>query len=104
MYIHVDGDGTPIIVDADGKFVDSPPLIQRVIQEDGSEVWVARYPETDEGFILEVYSAPIDTDAVFLYKGQDGSKTVVDADGKSVDSPPIIQRVIQNEDESWTAR
>jgi hypothetical protein len=94
MYVHAAQDGTKTVVDANGKPIDSPPLYTMIVNEKGEEIFMAHYPtgagQTEIKGILTTYSAPIT--GMYVHAGQDGI-TVVDANGKQVDSPPTIVKV-----------
>jgi hypothetical protein len=99
MYVHVDSSGVATVVGADGKAIDSPPHLTKIVDSKGQETFMAKYPGTgEEGqAILSSYSAPLE--GIFAHYGQDGTVTVVDADGKQVDSPPMITKQIGSKGE-----
>ncbi len=88
MYVHAGQDGITV-VDANGKQVDSPPMIVKVASDKGGVDYLASYPDGEHA-VLTAYSAPIT--GLYVHAGQDGI-TVVDANGKQVDSPPTIVKV-----------
>jgi len=88
MYIHAGQDGINV-VDANGRQVDSPPMIVKVANDKGGVDYLASYPDGEHA-VLTAYSAPIT--GMYVHAGQDGI-TVVDANGKQVDSPPTIVKV-----------
>lgn len=83
MYVHVDGSGKSTVVDANGDPVDSPPKVF----SDGQGNYGAQYPG-DKPVSLKTYKTPIKD--MYLHTDSSGKMTVVDANGKPVDSPPII--------------
>jgi hypothetical protein len=94
MYVHIDSSGVATVVGADGKTIDSPPHLTTIVDSKGQETWVAKYPgaEQESQVVLSSYSAPLE--GLFAHYGQDGTVTVVDADGKPVDSPPSTTKVM----------
>ncbi|MEJ2487483.1 MAG: hypothetical protein P8Y68_17305, partial [Anaerolineales bacterium] len=93
-FIGFDSSGKPMVVDASGKPIDSPPLITTVMGVGGTPVYKASYPghETQTQTVLSTYSAPLDD--CYIHVGQDGKTTVVDADGKPLDSQPTTHKIL----------
>lgn len=98
MKAHYGSDGTINVVDLEGNVLKSPPIITKVVDGSGVEHAYAQYPgmESTQKVELEAYNAPIDTDRVFAYKGQDGKIQIVDADGKPLAIPPVVTGYIAN--------
>ena len=98
MYVHHGQDGSITIVGADGKPLDSPPVYQKIVDGNGQEQIIAHYPgmESDAKFSIKSYEKPLDPSAVFVHVGSDGKPVVVDSEGKSVDSPPIVQIMVDS--------
>jgi hypothetical protein len=96
MYVYRDSSGTPIVVGADGKAIDSPPKLNIAVDSTGKEIIMASYPGAgEEGkTFLSSYSAPLE--GLYAHYGQDGTMTIVDADGKQVDSPPSVTKIINS--------
>jgi hypothetical protein len=95
MYANTNQDGSISIVGPDGETIESPPLITKVIGPDGKEHYLASYPQEGNGsqnFEISAYSAPLT--GMYVHTTQDGSTTVVDANGKPLDSPPIINKAV----------
>jgi hypothetical protein len=95
MYANTNQDGSLSIVGPDGKTLDSPPLITKVVSPDGKEHYLASYPQEGNGstnFEIYAYSAPLT--GMYVHTAQDGSTTVVDANGKPLDSPPTINKLM----------
>jgi hypothetical protein len=91
LYVHTAQDGTTTVVDANGKPLDSPPTINKLMDPKGNEIYSASYPGSQA--ILTSYSTPLT--GMYVHINQDGSASVVDANGKPLDSPPLIQ-IISN--------
>ena len=97
VYLYVGSDGVPVVVDANGKQLDSPPKI--MYGSDGNPY--AYYPGADQSESVELQTyKPVLTD-VYLYVGSDGVPVVVDANGKQLDSPPKIDHNYQGGDISY---
>jgi hypothetical protein len=92
MYVHVSQDGITV-VDASGEPVDSPPLIRTIVDDGGDVIYDAYYP-SGERADLTTYSAPIT--GMYVHVSQDGTKTIVDATGEPVDSPPMIRTIVDD--------
>jgi hypothetical protein len=95
MYANTNQDGSLSIVTPDGKTLDSPPLITKVVGPDGKEHYLASYPQEGNGsanFEIYAYSAPLTS--MYVHTALDGSTTVVDTNGKPLDSPPTINKLI----------
>ncbi|MFN2273663.1 MAG: hypothetical protein ACK2TX_02325, partial [Anaerolineales bacterium] len=90
MYIYRAPDGSVMIVDANGKPIDSPPIIQSAPDGDMNKPFYGWYPGSDpsEGFEIPLYEPPLED--MYAYVGKDGTVTIVDKDGKPVDSPPQV--------------
>ena len=109
MYIHEGSDGKLTVVDKNGKPVDSPPMIvEHNLGEGGPAVKYLAYPGTKLPFDekgsptgeklnpLKYYSASIDD--MYIHEGADGKVTVVDKNGKPVESPPMVMEYDPNND------
>ena len=97
-YLHEDENGNITVVDENGKPVDSPPNIiyfngkyyavypgdDFPVKEDGSV--------TDSGKLaeFEIESYKSSAKGLYLHEDKDGNVTVVDENGKPVDSPPNV--------------
>jgi hypothetical protein len=111
MYIHEGTDGKLTVVDKNGKPIDSPPMIVES-EVSGSEhpVKYLVYPNTKAPFdetgkptgeklnVAQEYNAEIKD--MYIHEGTDGKLTVVDKNGKPVDSPPKIVEYYSNEGET----
>jgi hypothetical protein len=111
LYIHEDQDGKLTVVDKNGKPIDSPPMIVES-EVSGSEhpVKYLVYPNTKAPFdetgkptgeklnVAQEYNAEIKD--MYIHEGTDGKLTVVDKNGKPVDSPPKIVEYYSNEGET----
>jgi hypothetical protein len=98
LYAYVGEDGKITVVDANGKPVDSPP--QLTADEASGHVtydplgYHGFYPGNvyDSGklitFSIPLYHPPLEN--LYLYEDSSGTLKVVDANGKSVDSPPSV--------------
>jgi hypothetical protein len=108
IYAHKDQSGKIVIVDKNGKPIDSPPWVYEDGDSGKIKVW---YPGMDksQAFSIEMY-IPDDEGVyvpgehtgeegtrsayeweppeIYAYKDQDGKITFVDKNGKPVDSPP----------------
>ena len=95
MYVNTNPDGSTTVVGADGKAINSPPMITQSIDAGGQVHYYATYPNdsgADLKFEIPSYSAPLT--GMYVSKGADGTLQVVDANGKPVDAPPTIHTVI----------
>jgi hypothetical protein len=103
MYVYIGADGKSIVVDADGKPLDCPPMI-KVIMDGGKEVYIAYFTFTapSESFELQAYNPPIEN--MYVYTRPDGTRVVVDANGKPLDCPPMINVIIDTGGEVYGAR
>jgi hypothetical protein len=90
------------VVDADGKTVENPPTIYTLnnLPEYIGKYFIA-YPGMDppvnhDGSLIDpsalielpLYIGP--TEGLYLYQDDKGNMKVVDADGKTVENPPVI--------------
>ncbi|MBC8508091.1 MAG: hypothetical protein ISR58_05295 [Anaerolineales bacterium] len=106
MKIYYDKDGNPTVVDENGKPVDSPPgVIQDPISgkyffiTEADPAKMSAFTKSgnfDEalyhGWIKEAPNYKPSTKGLHIYPDNDGNPTVVDENGKPVDSPPgVIQ-------------
>ncbi|MBS1249763.1 MAG: hypothetical protein MAG431_01347 [Chloroflexi bacterium] len=86
VYVNADGE----VVDADGKPVDSPPVVS---SPDGKS-YVASYPgmydKDGDPVSFEVPAYKRSLKDLYLHDDGSGKLTVVDANGNPVDSPPIV--------------
>ena len=91
VYIYTAADGSTTLVDETGKPIKSPPHLKFdqvtkenvIIGKDGSFI---KAPDFNHP-IVDIYNGNI-----LVHVNQDGSISVVDANGKSIDSPPIIKK------------
>ena len=98
MYLHEDKDGNITVVDGNGVPVDSPPIV--FTYQGKTYVTYGDSPIADDGTIKDpnkLIELPNYKPAVrdiskkmYLHEDKDGNITVVDANGKPVDSPPIV--------------
>jgi hypothetical protein len=101
-FLHQDNKGNMTVVDADGKTVENPPIIYTLdhLPEYAGKYFIA-YPGSDppvkhDGSLIDtsalieipLYIGP--TEGFYLHQDNKGNMTVVDADGKTVENPPII--------------
>jgi len=106
MYVHIDADGNPILVDEYGNPIASPPIVKSETGKDGSKIYTTWYPgsDTSETFVVSEYTPSLD--GVYAYHHQDGSVTFVGGDGSPIHSPPkftmdgISQKVMVGSGES----
>jgi hypothetical protein len=106
MYVHIDADGNPILVDEYGNPIASPPIVKSETGKDGSKTYTTWYPgsDTSETFVVSEYTPSLD--GVYAYHHQDGSVTFVGGDGSPIHSPPkftmdgISQKVMVGSGES----
>jgi hypothetical protein len=96
MYASVGPDGKVTVVDADGNPVSSPPIITKIVDGKGVEKLIAVYPGSGAGvpFDIPFYSGSMQD--CFAHVGPDGKVTVVDADGKPVNSQPVITKIVDS--------
>ncbi len=95
MYLHEDGDGNITVVDENGKQVDSPP---KVVYHQGKyyAVYPGENPFNEDGSIkdpskvVELPNYKASTEGMYLHEDGEGNITVVDENGKPVDSPPKV--------------
>ena len=96
MYVHEDKDGKLTVVDENGGPVKSPPI---VIEYEGKHYLV--YPGDQSAVdeqgkvvnpekLVEAPSYKASMDGLYIHEDQDGKITVVDKDGKIINSPPVI--------------
>ncbi len=111
LYIHEDTDGTLTVVDKNGKPVDSPPKIVEYYPNNSEHpVKYLAYPGTKPPFDekgkplpgaklnpAEHYNAEIKD--MYIHEDTDGTLTVVDKNGKPIDSPPKIVEYYPNNSE-----
>jgi len=86
--VYENQDGTIDIVDETGNLMKFPPNIQK-------DPETGKYYTKDlTGKIVEIpkYESPLD--GLFLYKGQDGSYSLVDKKGKQIKYPPHIEKIV----------
>ena len=94
MYLHEDKDGNITVVDKDGKPVSSPPVVFKY--QGKTYVTYGESPIAADGTIkdpsklIELSTYKQDTKNMYLHEDKDGKITVVDGNGKPVDSPPIV--------------
>ena len=90
LYIHDDGKGNITVVDANGKPVDSPPVVYLNGEGDYSAYYPGMYNEDGSQIpvSLPTYKAPLKD--LYIHDDGKGNITVVDANGKAVNSPPIV--------------
>jgi uncharacterized protein YrzB (UPF0473 family) len=96
MYIHEDQDGNITVVDENGKPVKSPPIVYEYNGKQYLTYPGEKSPIDEQGKLVNPeklveapsYKAPMD--GLYMHEDQNGIITVVDKDGKEVDSPPII--------------
>jgi hypothetical protein len=99
MLIHYNQDGTVTVVDEKGQAVKNPPLVNKVLDTDGTgDKFIAYYPTlsgdgTFKQVQLGVYSAPLGEN-LFVHTDSTGKLTVVDEKGQAIDSPPLVQKYI----------
>ena len=88
MYVHIDSDGNPVLVNTKGAPISSPPIVKSETGKDGSKTYTIWYPgsDTSETFVVSEYTPSLN--GVFAYHHQDGSVTFVEADGSPIYSPP----------------
>jgi hypothetical protein len=93
-YIAIGPDGKPIVVDADGNPVDSPPLVKTVNPDGTSCNPMVYYQGGSEPVELPYYSSSLESCSVLI--GSDGKAFVVDSNDKPLALQPIIQTVDEN--------
>ncbi|MRR14493.1 hypothetical protein EG833_03510, partial [archaeon] len=90
MYLYYGQDGKVVVVDANGKALDSPPT---VTSADGVQFF-AYYPglvDKDGNtikFDISTYKGSLEN--ICYYTDSQGKMIAVDANGKALDSPPIV--------------
>ena len=100
LFVHVGQDGSYNVVDATGKPIESPPILEKYVDGSGVKHIKATYPGFEEGSAkgeLNFYKSAIGD--VYIHHGADNAITVVDKDGKPIDSPPIISKVVGSKGE-----
>jgi hypothetical protein len=95
IYVYVGTDGKLIVVDANGKPVESPPVVSKVTDSDGKQIYITIDMETGEKVVFQTYQPSLEN--LYIYTGTDGKSIVVDASGKPVESPPVISNYIDSE-------
>lgn len=94
MYIYKNADGSITVVDANGKPVDAPPKVTITIGADGKEKYLVSYPGGDASSKGALTAYEGSTQGMYVYTDKDGTTHVVDANGKPVDSPPLITKSV----------
>lgn len=106
MKIYSDNDGNPVVVDENGKPVESPPAVMQdpttgkyyfVTETDPSKM--ASFTKSgnfaealSQGLIKEAPNYKPPTEGIHIYPDDEGNPIVVDENGKPVESPPgVIQ-------------
>ncbi len=88
---YTDSQGKMIAVDANGKALDSPPI---VTSPTGAPPYYAYYPgmvdESGNTIKVEVQSYKGSLENIYYYTDSQGKMTAVDANGHALDSPPIV--------------
>lgn len=90
VYAHEGPNGT-VFVDRYGKPLKHQIKYKKITMEasqGGGFMIVANYPGSDEKIEIPYYKQPIRD--MYIHVDQEGNPTVVDADGKPIDSPPGI--------------
>ena len=77
-------DGSVYLVDKDGNQINSPPHFD--VDPISGQVYTKG--KEDSAIQLEVYKQPMND--MFIHLGQDGSISIVDKNGKLIESPPNI--------------
>jgi hypothetical protein len=104
MYAHVDSSGTVTIVDENGKPIDSPPTVTKVVGEDGTEKYMASYEAGGKTYSFEVTSYISSLSDLYVGYDKDGKLTVFNGKGEPVDSPPVITKFVDEKGmEKYTA-
>ena len=96
MYAHVDSSGTVTIVDENGKPIDSPPTVTKVVGEDGTEKYMASYEADGKTYSFEVTSYISSLSDLYVGYDKDGNLTVVNGKGETVDSPPVFTKFVDD--------
>ena len=96
MYAHVDSSGTVTIVDENGKPIDSPPTVTKVVGEDGKEKYMASYEAGGKTYSFEVTSYISSLSDLYVGYDKDGKLTVVNGKGETVDSPPVFTKFVDD--------
>ncbi len=96
MYAHVDSSGVVTIVDADGKPIDSPPTVTKVVGNDGKEKYLATYQANGKTYSFEVTSYISSLSDLYVGYDEDGKLTVFNGKGEKVDSPPAITKFVDD--------
>jgi len=95
FYVHIGADGTATVVDSNGKPVDSPPVLMKEIN--GETSYFASYLGDTQSSKVELSIYKSKMKDFFVHVEADGSYSVVDANGKPVDSPPDLIRDINGD-------
>ena len=94
MYVSIGPDGKPVVVDADGNPVDSPPLIIMTKDENGFDKATVYYPDSGQGFKFDLPLYAGSLKGCCIHTGPDGKAMVVDADGKPLTGQPEITKLV----------
>jgi hypothetical protein len=93
-YANVGQDGKVTIVDADGNPLSCQPIIMKYIDEKGMEHISVYYPGSGVSSKVDVPGYSTSLDGCYANVGQDGTVTIVDADGNPLNSQPIITKYV----------
>jgi hypothetical protein len=104
MYAHVDSSGVVTIVDADGKPIDCPPIVTKVVGNDGMERYMAAYTVSGKTYTFDVPAYISSLSDLYVGYDEDGKSTVFNGKGEKVDSPPVITKFVDEKGmEKYTA-
>jgi hypothetical protein len=95
VYFHEDANGKVTVVDVNGNPVSSPPKVYEYqgkyyVSGTGESPFAQDGKLNDPSKLIEVQNYKTDTAGMYLHEGQDGQLTVVDENGKPVNSPPNV--------------
>jgi hypothetical protein len=97
MYAYVDSTGKVTIVDADGKLIDCPPTITKVMGNNGQEKYLATYQANGKTYSFEVTAYISSLSDLYVGYDENGKLTAFNGQGEKVDSPPVITKFVDDQ-------
>ena len=99
LYANIDSYGNFTVVDADGKPIDCPPYVTKIVGDKGEIIYLASYQAGGKTYSFEISSYVSSLENCYVNYGQDGKVIIVDADGNPLPSQPLFQKFLEKGEE-----